>query len=30
MEFEDGSLKFEFEDYIMIEMERIRERMRER
>jgi len=30
MEFDDGSLKFEFEDYIMIEMERIRERMRER
>ena len=30
MEFEDGNLEFEFEDYILIEMERIREKVRER
>ena len=30
MEFEYGNLEFEFEDYIMIEMERIREMVRDR
>lgn len=30
MEFENGNLEFEFEDYIMIEMERIREMVRDR
>ena len=29
-EFEYGNLEFEFEDYIMIEMERIREMVRDR